>query len=268
MIEEILKWLGGEDILSLAAASETVRGVVEAGFKQFQHLFENFEFVCLRQQISGAVQQRRVTTSRLLFASTLAQKTAALLKIIKFAQKDASDQPLHTCRLLIIVSSTSEAEVASRVVKAAGVKCKTLFGYPTRDFRERYWFNKREFTRPGLIAVVVTHSRGEWETWPDHVIAFNSPKSIKDHIQVEMIGGRTTWTLLTMAKEEVKIAQNLSLALKQYHPDTVGPGMAAPKKAVSFWDIPIWDILTTNRMALVRKAYASLGRNSARNWAR
>lgn len=267
VIEEILKWLEGADILALAAASETIRGLVEARFGKYQSLLNGF-FNCRRQNKQGIILQRRVTTSRIIFTSTPDDKMAALLQIVEVAREDAVERSFATTRLLIIVSSASEAEVTAKQVTAAGVECQAISGYPTRSFRERYWFDKKQFTQPGLIAVIVTHSRGEWEVWPDHVIAVNPPKSLKEHIQVEMIGGRTTWTLFTTSKESINSASGLTRFLQQSQPNNEGPDMAGPRSVQAFYDLPIWDWLTSNRVALVRKAYASKGRMSAQNWAK
>ena len=122
----------------------------------------------------------------------------ALLQINKLVKDAAADKPFFGNRLLIIASSVAEAACVARKVKSAGVECKVLSGYPTRAFRERYWHQAH--MRPGLLAVVATHSRGKWEFWPDQVIAFNPPKLLLDHTRVEMLEGKTTWTFFKHRK--------------------------------------------------------------------
>ena len=141
-------------------------------------------------------------------------------------------------------------------------------GYPTRDFREWFRYCQPGFFKPRIAAAVATHPRGNWEIWPDHVIALNPPKSLEDHAQVEMIGGRTTWTLFMTSKENIKMGDELKWFLSQHRIDVDGPGMVGPFRVKTFFDLPIWNVLTSNRLALVRKAYASRNRMSARDWAR
>ena len=222
--EKIFCYLCGEDIVSMSLASEVIRRFVEDSIERYKDIL-SFTFVCKRiENKAFRSWTRKSTVSRLTFAtSSVNGKLAALRSIIeKILAAPVPWWSDHT--LVVITGCLSEAHSVMVMLKDIGILGILSQGYPTKFTRNRFSESK---TKKGLTAAVTPRPGGHWGFWPDHVVALNPPKTLEEHLKIEKIGGKVTWTRFGTSRNNFETAAKLMNFLERTNTDLEGPGLIA-----------------------------------------
>ena len=245
ILEEILKYLRGVDLISLAAASETVLRLVLASFSKYkEELDSNIA------QASRPVWPMPIFApiSKIVFCKDKIQGLDSVLEQIRSCY----------CRVVIVATNTIQAQAVARKLTSAGITNRALLGFPTVGFRKRFFDWDETYVDVCLGAVVVTRCGGSWIGWPERVIVLDGPKAFKQQTELATMAGKnkTTW-LLCPSKEDLMVAFHL-LA------DPPCQQATQPGSDYSFLLYP----KGAHRVASVRRHYADKCRTAAQRFIR